>query len=553
MTKARSYGQFPGAASPTILAPLKNSVFRSLWLATQVSSLGWLMQTVAISWLMTTISTSDLMVALVQASSTLPAFLLSIFAGAIADNFSRRTVMLAGRCVMATAFAILTVLLAMGVVNPWILLGLSFLAGCGVAFNDPAWQASVGDIVDRRDIPAAVVLISVGFNTIRSIGPALGGIVVASFGPFTALALATLGNLVPLVAIWRNRWPVRSSPLPREYLATAIYDGIRFTAMSLDIKAAIARGALLGVAGIAVLALLPLVARDQLGEGPVGYGVLMAGFGSGAFIAGICNTYLRRVLSQEILIATACLACAASSAFLAQTDSLAIAAFVLALGGAGWVTAWSGLGVSVQLASPRWVVGRSLSIYYAFTYGGIAIGSSFWGAVADRYSLAMALQGSAAALLLVVAAGAFLPIRRSHELDPNPLEGFSAPVLALNLKPRSGPIVVKMEYRIPEDNLEAFLTAMHERRRAQTRAGARHWNLQRDLQEVSRWTETFRTPTWTDYLRLNHRLTATDKELDDYVKQLHTGEHPPQLTLSIERPSTTIGKSDEFRPIVSHP
>ena len=152
-------------ASSTTLAPLKNPTFRAMWLASQVSSLGWLMQTVATSWLMATISASDVMVALVPAASTLPAFILSIFAGAIADNFSCRSAMLAGRCLMTAAFAILTLLLAMNVVDPWIILGLTFLAGCGAAFNDPAWQASVGDMVDRRDIPGAVVLISVGFNT----------------------------------------------------------------------------------------------------------------------------------------------------------------------------------------------------------------------------------------------------------------------------------------------------------------------------------------------------------------------------------------------------
>ncbi|RUV47568.1 MFS transporter, partial [Mesorhizobium sp. M5C.F.Ca.IN.020.14.1.1] len=139
-----------------------------MWLATQVSSLGWLMQTVTVSWLMATISTSNLMVALVPASSTLPAFILSVFVGAIADNFNRRRVMFAGRCIMVVASAMLTAFVALGFVDPWMILGFSFLIACGGALNDPAWQASVGDIVDRRDVPAAVTLLSVGFNTVRT-------------------------------------------------------------------------------------------------------------------------------------------------------------------------------------------------------------------------------------------------------------------------------------------------------------------------------------------------------------------------------------------------
>lgn len=538
--------------SPGAFAPLTNPTFRSIWLASQVSSLGWLMQTVAISWLMATISTSDLMVALVPASSTLPAFILSVFVGAIADNFNRRRVMFAGRCIMAIASAMLTASVALGFIDPWMILGFSFLIACGGALNDPAWQASVGDMVDRRDVPAAVTLLSVGFNTVRTVGPALGGIVVASFGLVTALAVPTLTYLVPLGTIWRCKWKVRSSPLPREPMRTAIYDGVRFTAMSSEIKAAIARGTLFGLAGIAILALLPLVVRDQLEGGPLAYGALMAGFGTGAVIAGISNGVFRRILSQERLMTLACIACAACSLSLALTSSIAVAAIALALGGAGWVTAWSGVGVSVQLASPRWVVGRTISIYYALIDGGIAAGSWVWGTVVQNHSLTWALEGSAGALLLVAAAGVVFPLRERHDSEPDPLEQFDTPAVALNLKPRSGPIVVKVEYLIPAENVDAFLDLMRERRHLHTRVGARHWTLQRNLQKPMQWTETFRTPTWMDYLRLNHRLTEADKEVDERVLELHAGEVSPQTTLLIERPTGSARKPEQSAPYFPH-
>ncbi|AMX95429.1 MULTISPECIES: MFS transporter [Mesorhizobium] len=531
--------------SPGAFAPLRNPSFRSIWFATQVSSLGWLMQTVAISWLMATISTSDLMVALVQASSNLPAFILSVFAGALADNFSRRRVMFAGRCLMVLASAMLTAFVVLGFVDPWMILGFSFLIACGGALHDPAWQASVGDMVNRRDVPAAVTLLSVGFNTVRTVGPALGGIVVASFGLMTAFAVTSLTYLVPLVTIWRCKWMVRSSPLPRESMRTAIYDGLRFTAMSSEIKTAITRGTLFGLASIAILALLPLVVRDQLGGGPLAYGTLMAGFGTGAVFAGISNSVFRRSLSQERLMTLACVACAACSLSLALTSSIAVAAIALAMGGAGWVTAWSGVGVTVQLASPRWVVGRTISIYYALIDGGIAAGSWVWGTVAQNHSLTLALEGSAGALLLVAATGLLFPLRERRESDPDALEDFDAPAVALNLKPRSGPIVVKVEYLVPEENREAFLELMRARRHVHSRVGARHWTLQRNLQEPMQWIETFRTPTWTDYLRLNHRLTEADKELGKQVLKLHAGQLPPKIMLFIERPTSSALKSDE--------
>ncbi|WP_234842674.1 MFS transporter, partial [Sinorhizobium meliloti] len=516
----------------------------------QISSLGWLVQTVAISWLMATISASDLMVALVQAASTLPVFFLSILAGAIADNFSRRWVMFAGHCLLALASSTLVISVGLGFISPWLILGLGFLAGCGFALNDPAWHASIGDILHKRHIPAAVTLTSVGYNIVRSVGPALGGVILAFFGPLTAFALAALCDLTPLGAIWRTKWHVRSSPLPRERMTTAIHDGLRFTAMSFEIRSAVVRATLFGLASISILALLPLVVRDQLESGPIVYGILLAGFGGGAFAAGMCNSFLRQFMSQNKLVAIASVACAACCLSLALTSSVAVAAFALALGGAGWLITWTGIDVSVQLASPRWVVGRTLSIYYALSAGGMAAGSWVWGTVAQNYSLTWALEGAAGALLLVAAAGLLFPVRPWEEADQESSE-FHPPDLALDLKPRSGPIGVKIEYSISEGNIEAFLGCMRARRHVQSRAGARNWTLQRNLQTPSVWTETFRTPTWMDFLRLNHRLTAADKELVEQLQALHDGERAPQIVLSVER--TTDAARTRPIEVVSRP
>ncbi|CAD6563232.1 MFS transporter [Paraburkholderia sabiae] len=535
----------------TLLAPLRNTAFRRIWVATQMSSLGSLMQTVAIGWLMTTISSSDLMVALVQASSTLPVFALSIFAGSVADNFDRRVVMLASLWLMTLASAMMTVLIALGCTDPWLILGFTFLVGCGSAFYNPAWQASVGDIVGTLDLPAAVTLGSAGFNTMRSIGPALGGVIVAVFGPLAAFVFNTLSYLLPLDATRRCRWEIRHSYLPRESMVTSIFDGLRFTAMSAEIKAAIARGALFGVASISILALLPLVVRDRLGAGPVAYGVLMGGFGAGAFLGGISTSVLRRVLSPERLVILACLACAACCVLLATAPALRVATVILAIGGAGWVIAWSGFGVIVQLASPRWIVGRTLSIYYAFTYGGIAAGSWLWGTVAENCSVTIALVSSSGALLLVALAGFLFPVREQRACDQEEPEELCAPAVNVKLQLRRGPIIVRIDYLIPEENIKAFVAVMHERRQIRSRFGARYWTLARDLRQPAKWTESFRTPTWADYLRLHHRLPSEDLELGERVLKLHGGELPPQMKFSVEQPTNARGPLDQSMPIIA--
>ncbi|MBY3143180.1 MFS transporter [Rhizobium laguerreae] len=515
-------------------APLHNAAFRSIWTSIQVANLGWLVQTVAISWLMATISASDLMVALVQASTTLPAFILSIVAGAVADNFSRRLVMIAGLSLIALASIVLSLSVGLGFVSPWLILGLGFLAGSGFALNDPAWHASVGDILDKRDIPAAVTLISVGYNMTRSIGPALSGTILAFLGPLAAFGFSAVTNLAPLGSVLRNKWHVRPSTLPREPIATAIHDGIRFTALSSDIRAAIIRATMFGLGAISILALLPLVARDRLAGGPILYGILFAGFGTGACIAGLSNQVLRKVVPQEWLMALASLACALCCLSLAFTSNPTIATLALVFGGAGWVITWTGFDVWVQLASPRWVVGRTLSIYYACLSGGIAAGSWIWGTVAQSYSLASSLELAACALFLVGALGFVLPVLLGAVGDQEGSE-FPAPQLALDLKPRSGPIAARTVYLIPEESLETFLHHMRARRIAMSRAGARGWTLQRNLRIPAQWAETYRTPTWMDFMRLNHRLSPADQEISELLSALHEGDRPPQTDLAIER------------------
>lgn len=283
------------------------------------------------------------------------------------------------------------------------------------------------------------------------------------------------------------------------------------------------------------------------------YGALMAGFGCGALLAGLFSGFLRRQLSEENLLRLACLACAGCSASLALIPSFPVAAAALTLGGAGWVIGWSGSNISVQWASPRWIVGRTISIYYALTNGGIAVGSWLWGATAQDYSLALALEGSAGGVLLVAAIGIVLPIHERVEADITPLDGVENPPVALDLEPRSGPIIIKIDYVIPPANIDAFLGLMRQRRRVQSRLGARRWTLLRSLQDPSRWTETFRTATWADYLRLTHRLTTADKQLDELVFRLHAGALPPSTDLSIERPTAPVRKTGPLRPFIPQP
>src|SRR5919109_3813038 len=175
--------------SSSALAPLREPLFRSLWIAAVISYTGTWMQNVGAGWLMTRLTMSPLMVSLVTAATTLPVFLVMLPAGALADLVDRRRFLLITQSWMVAASAVLGILTLLNVVTPWILLAFTFLLGLGAVTNDPAWQAITPEIVCAQNHAPAVALNSVGFNVARAVGPALGGLVIAAAGSGWAFLL----------------------------------------------------------------------------------------------------------------------------------------------------------------------------------------------------------------------------------------------------------------------------------------------------------------------------------------------------------------------------
>src|SRR3712207_6784125 len=165
----------PPAPASSAFSPFRSRIFLAMWIASLLSNFGSLIQNVGATWLMTSLAPSADMVALVQVSTVLPIVLFSLPAGAAADVWDRRVIMLLAQSAMLAVSAVLAVLAWLGQVTPWLLVALTFLLGTGAALYGPAWQSSVREQVPRRDLPAAVALNSVSFNLARAAGPALGG------------------------------------------------------------------------------------------------------------------------------------------------------------------------------------------------------------------------------------------------------------------------------------------------------------------------------------------------------------------------------------------
>jgi len=398
--------------------------------------------------------------------------------------------------------------------------------------------------VPRRDLPSAVALNSMGFNIARSLGPAIGGIIVAVAGAAAAFgvnALSYLGLITVLIRWHPERPP---SALPREALGAAMLAGVRYVAMSPPVLAVILRAFVFGLSAVSVTALMPLVARELVGGGPLTYGLLLGAFGVGAVGGALVSTQLRARLSTEATVRWASIAFAVALLVVGASTSLAVTLAALLPAGASWVLALSTFNVSVQMSTPRWVVARALSLYQMAAFGGMAGGSWIWGTIAEGQGIPTALLGSAAVMLSCAMLGLGVPVPDLGRRDLDPLDRWRAPETALPLDGRTGPVVVAVDWRIAEQNVPSFLDAMAERRRIRRRDGARNWVLLRDLSEPDLWVERYHTPTWHDYIRLNTRVTRDDAETLDRLRELHQGEWPPFVRRMIEREARSIRDDD---------
>ena len=389
-----------GRIPSSVLGPLREPLFRSLWLAAVISYVGTWMQNVGAGWLMASLTSSPFMVGLVQAAMALPVFLVVLPAGALADVVDRRKLLLITQLWMVAAATALGIFTLSGHITPWLLLLFTFILGLGAVMNDPAWQAITPDVVSRQNFASAVALNSAGFNVARAIGPALGGLVIATAGSGSAFLLNGLSFFGVIVFLYRWR-RVDDSAAASERIFQALASGVRHLRESAAVKSVLVRTLMFSFAASAVLALLPLIARPY---GSVGFGILLGFFGLGALLGTAVLSWLRHRLPMDSTVALATVLFAATTILMGITKPFPLLCLLLFAGGIGWIHIVASLNISAQTMSPIWLRARAISMYLLVLQGGMAAGSATWGALAWRWGIARALLFSGCALLLGLAA-----------------------------------------------------------------------------------------------------------------------------------------------------
>lgn len=526
-------------AADGLAAPLRHAVFRRIWVASLLSNLGLMIQSVGAAWAMTQMTSAADKVALVQTALMLPIMLISMPAGAVADMYDRRIVSLVSLVIALAGAVCLTVLTWIDAVTPNILLAFCFIIGSGMALFGPAWQASVSEQVPPETLPSAVALNGISYNIARSFGPAIGGIVVATAGAVAAFAANALCYIPLLVVLFLWRRVSEPSRLPRERLNRAMVSGVRYIANSPSIRIVLARTLVTGIAGGSISALMPLVARDLLHGGAQTYGIMLGAFGMGAVIGALNIGEMRKRMSGEAAIRLCAIVMGVAIAAVATSTLPLITAAALVVAGAVWMLAVALFNIGVQLSAPRWVAGRSLAAFQASIAGGIAIGSWGWGHLADVIGVEGALVVSGVMMAVSPLLGLWIRMPPVGGRD-DAADLLADPEVQLSLTGRSGPIVVEIEYRVDPDRARLFHGLMQEVQLSRQRNGAYGWSIARDLADPELWTERYHCPTWLDYLRQRNRATQSERALHQRAMAFHRGIEPVKIRRMLERPFGSV-------------
>jgi MFS family permease len=527
------------SGKPSAWEPLRNPVYRNLFIASLVSNIGTWMQSVAAQWFLVEKHSSDVVVALVQTASLGPTLLFGLFAGVLADLFDRRRLLIYLQSYAVLVALILAVMTFLGRLNSVSLLMFTLALGCAAALAAPAWQAIQPEVVPREQIPAVSTLGSVAGNAARAVGPAIGGVVVALAGPAAVFALNALSYAGIIVALLAWKRPKQVAPLEREHFGQAMVTGILYVSNSPIFRRILLRAALFLFPASALFALLPVAAAHRWHLGAAGYGVALGAVGLGAVVSVMFAARLRQKVSDNILLAGSAAAYGLAPFAAAWLPFTAAIPF-LVLAGMSWLITLTTLNAAAQLSLPRWVRARGLAIYLLIATGAQAVGSYAWGAIATRYGLDSALLGSAVMLGIVALSVVLLPLRPcTGTLSVDVSTAWPTPMVLFEPSPQDGPVLVTVRYEVPDERVTAFVEAMKSVRLSRLRTGGHSWRLYHSVGRPDMFLERFTVPSWTEF---EHQRTERWLESDsDGVQKAigytvdHARQHEYYLALRVHK------------------
>ena len=528
------------------LGPFSRVAFTVLWTASLVSNVGTAMFDTASGWLVTGLDPSPLTVSLVQVAVSLPLFLFTLPAGALADVLDSRRLLIAVEGATLAVSVVFAGLVSFGLATSAMLLATTFLLGVSGALTAPAWSAVIPLLASKEDLQSAIAANGLGFNIGRAAGPALGGLAIAALGISVPFWVFAASNVIILGALLWWQSPRRSAEtLPAERLVSAVRAGARHAANNPDLRATLVHVVAFFPFAIAYLALLPLLARGQMSDGPQFYGVLLGAVGVGTVLGTLALTRLKIGPDSFAAIGSAGMAGALVLFGFFHDTVAAITASLIA--GASWTLVLTKLYVSAQVALPDWARGRGLAIFLTFIFGATTAGSAAWGKLTEMQGLQTAYFAAAAGLVIGVPLTWRWKLQTGAALDLAPSLHWRAPTPVRRLHNHQGPVLIVVDYRVEAEHRVEFLGAADNLGYARKRDGAYAWGLFEDVNDTGRFTESFMMESWLEVMHERDRRTKSDEAL---LRELrHLLVEPPRVTFSISaaRPPSPCAKGSQQR------
>jgi MFS family permease len=514
---------------------LRNPVFRKLWFASVLSGTCVAAHDCAATWVMYKLTPSTLFLSLMSTVASLPFFLFTLPAGALADIVDRRKLLWIMNIWLAVAAGLLAIFGSLGVLNPYLILMCVFLIGIGFAFNAPAWTAIVPELVSDEELPSAATLGGLQLNISGILGPAIGAMLLPLIGANWVFTVNAICFLVVVIAIlqWKRR--ERPSKLPLENFFESFSTAIRYVRYAPGIQVVLARNILFAFFIALIPALIPVVGLKELKLTAAGCGILFSSMGAGSVFGAILVVpWVRARLSSNMVIVVANLMVAVVYLLMAFVREPSIFMVVAAVAGIGWTLSASELWVAAQRAMPSWSRGRMNATIIMASQGAMALGGVVWGAVAAILGLYPTLIGGAVLLSISLILAIPLSINFTGKIDFDPgsvislsQTSFSHKLISLP-QPQDGPVAIIYRFEVDKAREDEFMELMRQVRLIHLRNGAFSWRLQEDLTRFNMFRVEMVVPSWTQHVLQRDRMTKVEKNVIEQAKNLHIGEGPIQ-------------------------
>ena len=491
----------------------------------------------ASGWLITSLDANPMIVSLVQVAVSLPLFLFTLPSGALADVIDSRRLLIAVELAILAVSVIFAGLVSLNLATPALLLATTFMLGVGGALTSPAWGATIPLLVHKEELDSAIALNGVGFNVGRAAGPALGGLVIAALGIAIPFWIFAASNVVIVAALVWWRKPQRAAEsLPAERLVSAVRAGLRHAANNEYLRATLMRVLAFFPFASAYLALLPLLARQQISGGPQVYGILLGAIGVGDVGGSLALRWLKDELGPDRLVAAGSIVAAFALVLFGLANEPIVAICACFLAGASWTVVITKLYVSAQIALPDWARGRGLAVFLSFIFGATTVGSAVWGKLSAMAGLPIAYFVAAAGVVLGVPLAWRWKLQAGVGIDFSPAAHWRAPIATRKVENNQGPVLAVVDYRVEAANRAEFLGAIDELGHARRRDGAYAWGVYEDVADVGRFVETFTINSWLELMHQRERVTNTDEMLANRVRHLLAEAPRVTFCVSSERP-----------------